>query len=140
MVGNGENDMGGGIVFDDLSGAVNEDPSGDPLDDIQIKNNISVYNEKAGIRTGVGYCMNSRDYNLLCRNNGIDVDSCDTSYLCIRRNIGGCDKNGNEIFADPLFEDPDNDDYHLQSGSPAENAGDYGYDMGAYGGLYPITP
>ena len=138
--GDGENDMGGGIVYDDLSGAVNEDPSGEPSSDIPIINNISVYNEKAGIRTGVSYCMNSRDYNLLCRNNGTTVDTCNESYPCIRRSLGGCDKNSNEIFNNPLFVDPDNDDYHLQSGSPAKNAGDDLNDMGAYGGSDPITP
>jgi hypothetical protein len=147
VVGNGENGMGGGIIYDDLLGAVNDPPAGDPPNDIPIKNNICVDNEKAGIRTGVSLCMNSRDYNLLCRNNGITVDTCGTSQYCIRRNLGGCYKNYNEIFANPLFVDLANDNYHLQrksegypADSPAIDAGDDSNDMGAYGGSDPITP
>ena len=59
----------------------------------------------------------------------------------------------NEKCGDPLFIDRDNDDYRIQSGSPAVDAGDTSYgtdagippgvgtstiDMGAYGGPYGI--
>ena len=148
VVGNGENGSGGGIIYDDLLGAVNDPPSGCAPVDIPIKNNICVDNEKAGINVKIcpNVCPVNRDYNLLCRNNG-EATECGGGRRCIRRNLGGCDENGNEIFFDPLFVYPDNDDYHLQSisggypaNSPAIGAGDDGLDMGAYGGDDPITP
>ena len=45
------------------------------------------------------------------------------------------------LFADPVFEDMDNDDYHLDpvAPSPAIGAGMGGADMGAYGGDFPIV-
>jgi len=66
---------------------------------------------------------------------------------CANQQYGGCGahfdfgqsppvvlENPNDIMADPQFTDKDNDDYTLQSGSPAEDAGDDGTDLGAYGG------
>lgn len=50
------------------------------------------------------------------------------------------------IFADPMFVDPDNCDYHLKSGSPAVNAGDPGENleklppnMGAFQDVDPVV-
>jgi len=173
---NGENDNGGGIVYDDLTGAVNAEPGGS-LDDSPnfppnplIRNNIIAYNEKAGIRVGGnGYdCPENpdldspnvgdkyRDYNLLYSNFGWDSDpDCgwpeNPGKKCANQQYGGCGahfdfgqsppvvlENPNDIMADPQFTDKDNDDYTLQSGSPAEDAGDDGTDMGAYGGTDPI--
>jgi hypothetical protein len=75
--------------------------------------------------------------------------------------LGRCPGNANEIFAEPLFDDRENDDYRIQftdfplseNDSPAVDAGDDTYgddvsvppgvgtidiDMGAYGGPYAI--
>jgi len=45
--------------------------------------------------------------------------------------VGGID-------LDPGFVYPDNDDYHLQFGSPCQNTGQDGFDMGCYGGSDPL--
>jgi len=79
------------------------------------------------------------------RGNEISGDSVVVTYSCIE---GGYDGEGN-ISDEPLFTDPDNGDYSLQSGSPCIDAGTSegapdtdilgvrrpkgdGYDMGAY--------
>ena len=142
VVGNGQDDIGAGIVYDDLAGEVNADPGG-CAPDIPIKNNICTNNEKSGIyvKNCPNYtCPGQRDYNLLCRNHGISSDTCSPQmYFCILRQLRMCGKNSHEIFDNPLFVNAANDNYHLQSGSPAENAGDDGSDMGAYGGADPIA-
>ncbi|MCK5232330.1 MAG: right-handed parallel beta-helix repeat-containing protein, partial [Desulfobulbaceae bacterium] len=150
VVGNGENGSGGGIVYDELAGDVNASPTGCAPIGIEIKNNISTDNEMASIFVKIcsdNSCPSSleRDYNLLSRNFGWDdnpacIGSLPQSNKCKFQQLAGCSANPNEIIADPLFVDPDNDDYHLQSGSPAKEAGDDLNDMGAYGGLDPITP
>jgi hypothetical protein len=122
---------------------VNAEPAGCATNDIPIKNNICTHNETAGIKIKIcpGYaCPANRDYNLLCRNNGIATDNCTTPPRhCIYEQLGSCLANANEIFDNPLFVNMDDDNYTLQAGSPAENAGDDGNDMGAYGGSDPIT-
>ena len=143
VVGNGQDNIGAGIVYDDLAGEVNASPDGCASNDIPIKNNICTHNEKSGIYVKIcpdyGYPDN-RDYNLLCRNHGIDTDTCSTPpYFCIYRQLGGCRENPGEIFANPLFVDTANDNYHLQGSSPAKYAGDDGNDMGAYGGSDPMA-
>jgi hypothetical protein len=164
VVDNGQ----GGIVYDDLAGAVNDLPDGTLTDSPNypyplIRNNISVYNGKTGLRvgrmpTGTTQCPGNpgynRDHNLLHSNNGTGEDDCGWATgqydstekkFCVVLNYGGCGltdsnqlTNPNDILADPLFVDRDNDDYHLQDSSPAKNAGDDGNDMGAYGGSDPI--
>jgi hypothetical protein len=144
VVGNGTNATlpGAGIVYDDLAGAVNAGPGGCATTDIPIKNNICTNNEKAGIRIKIcpNACPNNRDYNLLCRNHGISTDTCIAPpYYCEYMQLYMCPRNGNEIFANPLFVNAASDDYHLQGTSPAKNAGDDLTDMGAYGGSDPIA-
>ena len=102
-----------------------------------------------------------RDYNLLYANNGILADnshcSWDDTYpgrRCVNRNYGQCGfvceewpsnpecwnaSSENDILADPAFVSRAADNYQLQVGSPAENAGDDGTDLGAYGGADPIA-
>jgi hypothetical protein len=169
VANNGQNGVGGGIIYDDLAGAVNAQPGGtlndspnfppDPL----IRNNISAFNEKTGLRCGGnGYgCPENpdypgdplgdkyRDFNLLYSNNGTGAYDCrwDASYpdkRCVNKNYGGCGLDGswnkynpNDIMADPRFGDGDNI-YTLKSDSPAKNAGDDGNDLGAYGGSDPM--
>jgi hypothetical protein len=156
VVNNGSGNGGGGIVYDNLAGAVNDPPAGNPSAPLVIRNNISAYNEQTGIRA----CFDNtpdfeqRDYNLVYLNNGTS-DDCgwytlgDVSYVenlrCANKQYGGCGAHTprplemddpHDIIADPLFVNtsPGQEDYHLQAGSPAKNAGDDGNDMGAYGG------
>ncbi len=166
VVGNGSAtyDMGGGIIYDDLAGEVNDAPSGIPPAPLNIRNNISTHNQKAGIRA----CFTNtegteeRDYNLAYANNGTGETDCgypdNLIMSCTKQNFGGCGgiwnpsppppilmDGPNNIIAPPLFKDIANDNYHLQrvsegdpQDSPAINAGDDNTDMGAYGGDYPI--
>jgi parallel beta-helix repeat protein len=156
-------DRGGGIVYDDINAAHTnfyDPPVGATQNPITIKNNIVANNVKAGI----GVCFTNtvdseeRDYNLLYSNNGTGETDCgwpdSINMRCANKNFGGCggkwnlpgppkilpDGPNNNI-GDPLFVNiaPGNEDYHLQAGSPAENAGDDNLDMGAYGGTDPIT-
>lgn len=144
-IGNGNAALGSGagIAYDNLTGAVNDPPSGTPPAEIPIRNNISVDNYRAGIRDGL--CSSRRDYNLLYGNNGWTTPP--------MPQIAGCNSNGNEIFAEPSFVNPSLDDYRLNPGSPAVDAGDSFYgsdasippargsaviDVGAYGGPYAI--
>jgi hypothetical protein len=179
VVSNGANEKGGGIVFDTLTGEVNDPPSGTIADSPNYpypisRNNISAYNEMAGLRYGKNpggetVCPGNpdysdgelyRDYNLLYANYPWNIaqdrandpacglpDPPDRS--CVNQQYGGCGHTWdfpyiiypNDIMADPLFVDMESDDYHLDIGSPAINAGysDVGStDMGAYGGAYPM--
>ncbi len=164
VVYNGENDFGGGIIYDDLAGAVNDAPDGVPPAPLLILNNISAYNHKAGIRACFDNTEGSeeRDYNLLYANypwNGVfnrwNSEDCGWPDLddmsCIKQQYGGCVAyfvSGvgivldapNDIVADPMFVSitPGSEDFHLQVGSPAINAGDDNLDMGAFGGSDPI--
>jgi len=51
---------------------------------------------------------------------------------------GGAYAGTGSISEDPMFSDPDNFDYTLQSGSPCEGTGMDGEDMGCYGGSDPL--
>lgn len=156
VVDNGlTSETGGGIIYGDLLGEVNEPPTGFPPAAIPIRNNILVGNYSAGINAGTksgGTCsdwLDFRDYNLLYGNNAA-MGACPT---CERLQLGSCIANEHEIFAAPLFVDESSDDYHLQAGSPAVDAGDPAFpddaqppglgtptsDMGAYGSEYGIN-
>ncbi len=167
-------DMGGGIIYDNInaSDAVNASPAGTPPAALDIRNNICAYNQKAGIRACFDNTGLERDYNLLYANypwNSIfsrpNSEDCGWPALddmsCIKQQYGGCGAYfvkgvgilldaPNDIIADPQFVDRAADDYRLQAGSPAVDAGDTSYgdndvsippgvgtltiDMGAYGG------
>ena len=191
--------MGGGIIYEDLAGEVNEPPCWSPeygvgCDsdelpvEIPIRNNVSTHIIMAGIGDGLweppaatvpwvpapenDLGSSLRGYNLLYFNNGTyesweEPFDCWGYYTypcqdywepgpinwCVRKQLGGCWCRLSEIFGDPLFVDRANNDYHLQSGSPAVDAGDGSYgndvsippasgtlliDMGAYGGGTPL--
>ena len=154
VVGNG-NAAGGGIVYDDLAGAVNDPAAGVPSAPLLIRNNISAYNVSAGIRACFTNTLGSeeRDYNLVYSNNGQGETTCGwpgtINRRCANKQFGGCGHlwsprgldGPNNIIADPLFESivEGSEDYHLKAGSPAENAGDDNLDMGAYGGSDPFV-
>ena len=115
---NGESGLGGGIIYDDLAGAVNAEPEGTLTDspnfppDPLIRNNISAFNVKTGLRvgnnpSGLTSCPGNpdrddpnlgdkyRDYNLLYSNNGTGATDCgwDTGeYVrsCVEKNYGAC--------------------------------------------------
>jgi len=161
---NGPSGLGGGIIYDDLAGAVNDQPNGNLAQPYPvIRNNISAYNEKAGMRVGymptesptcpdnLDYDVHGKywDYNLVYLNNETTYD-CKWGQTypdrqCVNRNYAGCGLDDNwqminphDIIADPLFADKVADNYQLQTGSPAKGAGYDGTDMGAYGGANPI--
>jgi hypothetical protein len=156
VVKNGRGGWGGGIVYDDLIGSVNDDPSGEPPLPLNIRNNICAYNQKGGIRACFVNTEGSeeRDFNLAYANNETGETDCgypdSLSMSCINRNFGGCGgkwnvgsppvvmDGENNLIGDPMFVNMDLHDYRLQSSSPAKNAGDDGKDMGAYGGDSPI--
>ena len=128
--------FGGGIIYDSLDGYVADIPFGDgPL--IPIRNNIVVFHPSAGIRTeqlvwGIPCSSDDyRDYNLFFGNNNTPIDVTPISWHPWKRKpqLGGCDPNDYEIFADPEFVDRDNDDYWIQVTSLAVDAGDTGYDL-----------
>ncbi|MDH3974301.1 MAG: right-handed parallel beta-helix repeat-containing protein [Deltaproteobacteria bacterium] len=163
VVGNGMSGMGGGIIFDDLHGAVGEvPPQGSPTEAIPIINNIIADNTNAGINAGTRYSGGGtcymwagfRQYNLLSGNNGAAVSCPGFSPWCKRPQLAMCNENTGEIFASPTFVDGANDDYRLQDLSPAVDSGDPAFpddaalppgvgtpavDMGAYGGQYGIN-
>jgi parallel beta-helix repeat protein len=72
--GNTTDDVGGGIIFDNGQGLMGEPPSGAPIESFPVKNNISAYNVRAGLRAcfydteDVGGNL-FRNYNLLYSNN-----------------------------------------------------------------------
>ena len=151
VVDNGSGTKGSGIVYNDIN--VTIDPKTgltrnfyDPPIKIKpptqspriIKNNITAYNMKAGIKDAA--CGIERDYNLIYGNN--------SKLTAVLQQTGGCwnttdaTKTGpqnNELFTDPLFIDRAGANYQLQSDSPAKGSGDDGKDMGAFGGSEPIT-
>ena len=184
FVNNGAIDRGGGMVFDDPytcdpacedgegNCATDCQPYGIPSVPFPVENNISAYNERAGIMACFYSTDIYRDYNLLYSNNQSylsgwcgdcaspdcstgdrrDVKKCvgaqlgrgctDDSVFCCSAPMGGGPLAGETLlFADPVFEDMDNDDYHLDpvAPSPAIGAGMGGADMGAYGGDFPIV-
>jgi hypothetical protein len=148
---------GGGIIYTDQVGTeVTDPPTGNPPAPLLIRNNISAYNKKAGIRACFDNTGLERDYNLVYLNNAV-ADDCGwytfggVSYVddlrCANMQFGGCgahvprplEMDGpHDIIADPLFVNMDDDNYHLQDLSPGKDAGDDGSDMGCYGGAYPI--
>lgn len=140
-------DRGGGIIYDDINAgdAVNATPAGIPPAALLIRNNISAYNQKAGIRACFDMTENSeeRDYNLVYANNGWDSNSdCGWSSDpvgdlnnrgCANQQYGVCGSDlvnypnlicPNDKMADPEFEDRVAKDYRLKSISPAVDAGD----------------
>ena len=162
--GNAAQDRGGGIIYDDLAGLINDPPNGTCSTSPLIKNNIVAYSEKAGIRVGGnGYACPADnpgyDYNLLYANypwNDVFIrsnsENCGWPSLddmsCTQQQYGGCGayvnsgivlNNPNDIVADPRFVDMDGDDYHLDTGAPPIGAGALGVDMGAYGGSDPMV-
>ncbi len=148
VVWNGNGDYGGGIIYDDLTGAINDPPSGNPPGPLVIKNNICAYNAKAGIRACFDNTGGERDYNLLYDNwyghtiLGYNYGDCSWTGWpgCKKRQLGNCWPVASyEIFAKPEFE-TGLDNYHLDPGppSPAIGTGEGGVDMGCYGGDYPI--
>ncbi len=143
-----DEDRGGGIVYDDIS--ITTDPTtgltrnfydrpqwNSSQNPHVIKNNITAWNMKAGVHDAV--CSTLRDYNLYYGNNSRDTFVPAQTGACYTGSPPNFAGNPNEIFADPLFVDRSNGDYHLQPGSPAIASGDDGNDLGAYGGSDPIT-
>jgi len=74
VVNNGTDGYGGGIIYDDLDGEVNDPPSGIPPAPLNIRNNICAYNEQAGIRACFTNTEGSeeRDCNLVYGNHRWD--------------------------------------------------------------------
>ena len=163
VVYNGQSGQGAGIAFDDLLGAVNQNPpQGSPTNPIPIENNILVGNANAGVNAGTLYSggatcpvhVGFRQYNLYSANNGQAASCPPFGPWCKRPQLGMCNENTGEIFVAPQFVDASNDDYRLLGTSPAVDSGDPTFpddvsippgvglldvDMGAYGGQYGIN-
>ena len=89
--------------------------------------NNTITRNSANYGGGIHCYLNSSPIitNTICWNDSpeeiyLDGSSITVTYSDIQ---GGWEGEGN-IDADPLFVDPDNDDYHLQAGSPCVDAGD----------------
>jgi hypothetical protein len=142
IVSNGSHEHGAGIRNDSKG-------------KVEIVNNIVVYNYVTGIMTN-----GCKDYsnNLLFQNGYVGNVSKDTDQQVDwheASQYAGCVQSGKgDVFADPLFVDPDNCNFYLQDKSPAIDAGnqqsvfdDMSFppskgtkrnDMGATGGPYAI--
>ncbi len=138
------------IVSNKAAGIVLEDPAGQPV----VKNNIIAYNSETGIRSS-GW---TGTRNLVFANNRAGAFLGQYSWYTRLQFSGYEDPfthtSAANIIADPLFVDPEEDDYHLQAGSPAIDAGDEAKqfqdvhfwpslgtaqnDMGAYGGPFTL--
>ncbi len=139
------------VVANGQSGVVLDDPDGKA----DIRNNLITHNVDAGIRAyGRGYA-----HNLLFANNR--TGACDPVLLwCVKPQFNGYEdeesyRRRNNIIADPLYRDMAGNDFHLQPGSPAIDAGDPDAryndvhfppslgsavnDMGAYGGPFALA-
>ncbi|MGA1825998.1 MAG: nitrous oxide reductase family maturation protein NosD [bacterium] len=155
VVYNGDpgDDYGGGIIYDNLAGKVNDPPEGNPPGPLDIINNICAHNRRAGIRACFNNTGEERNYNLLYSNNGSgsnpdcgwpgDYERPYNDILpCLNMQYGGCGAelqggsitllDPDDILDNPLFQDTTN--YKLQNNSPAKGAGSGGVDMGAWGG------
>ena len=131
---------GGGIVFDDLEGDINADPSGTPINQIPIRNNVIVNNYNAGINAGTladsgASCdawIGKRDFNLLVRNNGTSAAGCALfgemyAPWCAGPQLAVCfptTANSSSVFAPVEFVDEAAEDYRLLASSPAVDSGD----------------
>jgi parallel beta-helix repeat protein len=113
VIKNGPSSFGGGIIFDGLTGAINDPPEGTLSGETLIRNNICAYNARAGIRVGAdsGDCPENelysgddilyRDHNLLYANypwddvhgraNQPDCGWPDHLIMsCVNEQYGGC--------------------------------------------------
>lgn len=164
VVGNGQTGMrGAGIVFDDLEGEINADPSGSPSTPFPIRNNILANNYNAGINAGTLFSSGEscadwaglREYNLYSENNGATT-GCYGSWFpfCYYSQTALCTFNEGESNDAPAFVDAANQDFRLSTTSVAVDGGDpnsaddialppgegtMATDMGAYGGPHGLT-
>jgi hypothetical protein len=177
VVNNGDEtqDRGGGIIYDDPAiGTLNDPPDGTLKDSPNypyplIRNNITAYNEKAGLRVGgngydcpdnpvySGDAVNYRDYNLLYANypwNDVfsrpNPEDCGWPGLndmsCTKQQYGGC----GAYFDSGIVLDNPNDvmanplfqdmaSDNYNLTSPLGYPGDDGSQRGAYGGDDPLV-
>ncbi len=96
--------------------------------------NLGYLNGSITVQNSIIY----RNGNLDANNNGVIFENCLT-YSLNAGNVTALDGTNNKDNEDPLFVnaldgnfDPDIDDYHLQTGSPAIDAGVAGEDIGIY--------
>jgi len=98
--------------------------------DVKLRNNIFLNSTSYHIHWGSGassYTLDS-DYNLfyptdgdLFRHNVAGGEMTFTEWQT--HSVPGCTFDPNSVIGDPLFIDPENRDFHLQTGSPAVDAG-----------------
>jgi hypothetical protein len=85
-----------------------------------LLNNNTIVNNSAGVKGYGFYSPSPTIVNCILWNNNDDlVETGSAIYSCIQNGDPG---TGN-ISSDPLFVDPEHEDYHLQQGSPCINAG-----------------
>ena len=111
IVGNGSDTEGAGIRNDSKGRVI-------------IKNNIVAYNFTTGIMTRA--CKKA-SYNLLFANGetSAEKDTSDNlSFLTDRMQQSGCIEGHWDILAPPRFINPDQYDFSLHEGSPAQNSAD----------------
>ncbi|MHC4154169.1 MAG: right-handed parallel beta-helix repeat-containing protein [Planctomycetota bacterium] len=125
---------GNGIHVDDVNSVavirnnvIHEDAGGVVFDDANslsvVRNNTVADNSGYGIY--VGSVADPNITNCILWNNNDDLYGCTVTYSCISNcNDVGDPNTTHNICDDPLFIDPNNDDYRLDTNSPCIDLGD----------------
>ncbi len=105
-------------AYNDVTGVRNNSQSS-----IEIANNIFFMNVKAGLFEPFG----NNHHNLAAGNNGTGLSCPPGPPMCKNKNfaagMGGAGPGEGTVLQDPLFVNPEGNEYQLQAGSPAINAG-----------------
>lgn len=117
--GNSDLTIVNNVFANDLSSPLDRYPVGIGLENVSnviVKNNV-FYDQPSDTVFSTGSTTGHEiDYNLACRSDGEASECVKVNWNCVYHSHDLWD-------VDPQFVDPANDDYHLQPGSPAIDAG-----------------